>query len=213
MKNSEFKAIEKRLVAYLPGFSVKGQLMCLVPLGSVLRGFCFEPSGSAKDAFYLWIFFQPLFVPAKEINLTFGYRLEDSRRWRNNEPDLESTLLRSMKAEVVKLLKLHNAATVARALEAFTKPNSNGYVNPNCREAFAYALAQAGEVEKAIQVLETLTNSIDTTIDWQSEIALRVSRIRELFLSRPEDAIDQLKSWEYETVQNLGLERFLQEQE
>ena len=44
MKNSQFKAIEKRLAA-LPGFRFKGRLMFPVPVESVLSGFCFEPSG------------------------------------------------------------------------------------------------------------------------------------------------------------------------
>jgi hypothetical protein len=150
MKTSEFKVIEQRLATHLSGFSFRGRLMFLVPVKSVLRGFSFETSGSAKAKFYLWKFFQPLFVPAKEVALTFGSRLENGRRWRNDERDLESELLFRMKAEVPKLLGLNSAESIASALEAFTKPNVVGFVNPHCREAFGYALVQARQFEKLL---------------------------------------------------------------
>lgn len=210
MKNSEFIAIEKRLAAHLSGFSIKGTLMFLVPIESVLRGFCFETSGFAKDTFYLWVYFQPLFVPAKQINFLFGHRLKNGGRWRNDEPDLESALLLSMKTEVPKLLELHNAETVASALEPFIKPNAVGFVNPHCREALAYALVRAGQIERASQVLSILVNSIDTTVAWQLEILSRAAGIREILSNRPQDAIEQLTAWEAETTRNLGLEEFLE---
>jgi len=209
MRNSEFKAIEKRLAAHLPGFRLKGRLMFLVPVESVLRGFYFEPSGFAKDRFYLEAFFQPLFVPANEITFLFGRRLGDNKRWRSDEPDLESALLSSMKAEVPKLLRLNNAETIASALEVFAKMNAVGFVNPHCREAFAYALVKAREIERANQVLGILINSIDTTVTWQREIESRAIRIREMLLKQPQDAIEQLAAWEAETARTLGLEEFL----
>jgi len=209
MNKSEFNAIEKRLAAHLSGFSFRGRLMFLAPVESVLRGFCFEPSGFAKDVFYLWAFFQPLFVPAKEIRFTFGRRLENGRRWRKDERDLESALLSGIKVEVPKLQALHNTEAVASALERFTKPNAVGYVNPHCREAFAYSLIRAGQVENANQVLRTLINSIDTTVTWQREIESRAACLREILLKQPQDAIEQLTAWEAETARNLGLEEFL----
>jgi hypothetical protein len=211
MKNAEFKAIEKRLAADLPGFSFKGRLMFLAPIQSVLRGFCFESSGFAKEAFYFWMFFQPLFVPAREIRFLFGHRLENGRRWRNDERDLESALLSGIKAEIPKLLGLHNAETVASALEPFVKPNAVGYVNPHCREALAYALIKSGQIEKADRVLSALEKSIDTNIAWEKEIALRTAQMRGMLPNRPDDAIEQLTAWEYETVHNLGLAAFLEE--
>jgi hypothetical protein len=205
MKKSEFKAIEKHLAAHLPGFSFKGRLLFLAPIKSVLKGFYFEPSGFAKDVFYVWTFFQPLFVPAKEIRFTFGHRLENGKRWRNDDPDLESALLFCIRDEIPQLLGLQNAETVASALEAFTTPNAVGYVNPHCREALAYALIQAGKIEKASQVLNTLLKSINTNVAWEREIASRAGNIHEMVLERPDEAVEQLIAWEHETARNLGL--------
>jgi hypothetical protein len=113
-----------------------------------------------------------------------------------------------MKAEIPKLLGMHNATNLASSLEKFTKPNAVGYVNPHCREAFAYALIQANQPEKANHVLANLMKSIDTTVAWQREIESRAARIQEMLLKRPEDATEQLKVWEVETAHNLGLEEF-----
>jgi hypothetical protein len=209
MKNSEFKAIEKRLERELSGFAFNDRLMFLAPVKSVLRGFCFEPTRSSKDSFYLWAFFQPLFVPAKEVRFLFGHRLDNGRRLRNDRPNLDSVLLLAMKSEMPNLLRLQTAKAVASALEPFTKPNGVGFVNPHCREAYAYSLIQAGQPEKANRVLDTLVNSIDTNLAWQQEILSRAVGVLEMLTKQPQDAIAQMECWEIETARNLGLEKFL----
>jgi hypothetical protein len=211
VKTSEFKAIEKRLTAHLPGLNYKDRLLFLAPVQSVLKGFYFEPSGFGTNAFYLWVFFQPLFVPAKEISFLFGRRLENGRRWRNEERDLEWELLSRISSEIPKLMGLNNAETVASEMGTFTQPNAVGYVNPHCREALAYALIQAGQVAKADRLLGALLQSISPRVAWEQEIASRAIRIREMLPNRPTDAAAQLVAWEYESAQNLELTAFLEQ--
>jgi hypothetical protein len=208
MTTKEFLAIEKRLLPGLPGFAVKGALMFMQPLGQVLRGFHLEPSAFSKRDFYVNIFFLPLYVPIKHLHFTFGHRVGPNKRWIADRSDLESVLGSEMQKEVPFLTSLETAKGVAKAFEPLTRPNKAGYVNPHCYEALAYALVQAGETTAAANVIDTLLKSVNLTVEWEGEIALRVRLLRDKLLKKPSLAREQLAVWQAETIHNLGLETF-----
>ena len=117
MRTSEFKEIQQRLAPHFPEFAIRGKMMFLTPVESVLRGFHFETSGFTRGVFYLWAYFLPLFVPTKNVHFTLGHRLGKGHRWRTGEPDLEALLLPEIKTEVARLLRLQDAQAIASALE------------------------------------------------------------------------------------------------
>ena len=183
MPTKDFVAIEKRLLPDFPGFAVKGALMFIRPLGNTLRGFHWEASAFSKRDFYVNMFFLPLYVPAKHLHFTFGHRVGRNKRWSADSPNLESALSSAMQKDVLFLNSLKTPKDVAEALEPLTKPNKVAYVNPHCYEAFAYALAQAGEITAAGDAINTLLNKTNLTVDWESEIASRAQLIRACFIN------------------------------
>src|ERR1022692_1005569 len=106
MTTKQLVALETSLLPELPGFAIKGWLMLLHPLGSLLRGICFERSGFDKHAFYPNVFVMPLCVPTPHVTLNFGFRLRDQRGmdgWDIETPGVAGELLASIKAEAVPL--------------------------------------------------------------------------------------------------------------
>ena len=207
MNTKQFLAIEKRLLPSFPSFAVKGALMFIQPLGNTLRGFYWEPSDFGKKEFFVNAFFLPLYVPTKHLHFTFGHRVGVRRRWSIDRSDLESTLSLEMQKEVPFLTSLRTPKDVASALKPLTMPNQNGYVNPNCYEALAYALVLSGDIKAAATVLDQLLNSANPLVAWENEIASRARLVREK-LEQPENVLEQLAAWEAETVHNLGIEAF-----
>jgi len=204
----EFLAIEKRLLPSFPGFTVKGRLMFIHPLGDTLRGFHLEPSAFSKKDFYVNVFFLPLYVLTEHLHFTFGHRIGRDKRWSADRSDLETALGVEMQKEVRFLAGLKTAKDVAKALGPLTKPNEAGYVNPHCYEALAYAHVRAGEIAVAANVIDALLKSINPTVAWESDVASRVRMIRDRLLEKPEKACELLTTWEAKTIRNLGLDAF-----
>jgi hypothetical protein len=109
-----------------------------------------------------------------------------------------------MQKEVPFLASLRTPTDVANALKPLTMPNQNGYVNPHCSEALAYALVLSGDIQAAATVLDRLLKSANPLIAWENEIASRARLVQEK-LEQPENVLDQLAAWETETVHNLGI--------
>jgi hypothetical protein len=209
MKKKEFVQLEKRLLPDFPGFAINGSLMFIAPVEHTLRGFCFDTSGFDKKAFYLCRLFMPMYVPAKHLHLTFGDRLGSNRRWHADQPGLETALRSAMLKELPFLESLKTAKDVAQALAPFLQGS-----NPHCHEALAYALVQAGDIPAALAALDTLLTLIDSvkranpSVTWELEIASRAQLLKAKLMVRPHEANAQLEEWEFETVQNLGLNDF-----
>jgi hypothetical protein len=209
MRTKDFVALEKRLLPKLPNFTIKGQLLFIVPLGHTLRGFHFDGSSVDKESFYVNAFFMPLCVPSEHLHLTFGRRLREGGgdRWSAATPRFEAILEAAVQKELPFLAGLKTARDVANAL---TPPGSN----PHCHEALAYALAQTGETRTAVDAIDTLLGLINSKkrvtppLTWELEIANRAQLLKTKLTDNPEDARAQLARWESETIRNLGLESF-----
>ena len=203
MTTKEFVLIEQRLLPSFPGFSINKKLMFICPITDILRGFHFEPSAFSKKAFYVDVFFMPLYVPAKQIHFTFGHRVGVGKCWNADLPGLGTELQAEMKSELPMLLNLGTPKNIVRALESFANRK-----NPHSIEAFAYALIRAKEFTEAAKAIATLLNVIDTRITWQREIGARTQLIKERLATDPRDACKQLNAWQSETTTNLGVDRF-----
>jgi hypothetical protein len=123
--------------------------------------------------------------------------------------DLQTSLELEMKKELPFLSTLKTPLDVADALEPLTKRN-----NPHVHEAFAYMLLKAGKIKEAKSALDRLLQMIESQtkqnsgLAWQLEIARRARELQTKLIANVETARIQLRSWEFETVHNIGLEKF-----
>jgi len=202
MTTKEFERIGRALLPELPGFTAKGYLLLIPPARQILRGICFEPSGFDKATFYVWVFFLPLFVPRNHVSFEFGKRI--GHRWTADAPNLLHELGVALKREALPFLSpIESPHAVAEAAKSLRLPQ-----NPNVQQAIAYALARAGDVDKAVAALGELTQSLDAKVPWQLEMAERASAFKAQLLGNTASAQNQLEVWEAESIRNLGLERF-----
>jgi hypothetical protein len=206
MKTKEFVEMEKRLLPNLPGFTIKGPMLFISPVGNLLRGFYFESSAFAQKSFYINVFFLPLYVPTKNIHFTFGHRVGRERRWTADQPGIETSLTSEIQKELSFLTGLKTIADVVAALRAFTTPNEAGYVNPHCYEALAYSLIKVGETKNALGVINLLVKRANPAVAWEAEIAQRVQLIGSKLLEKPDEVQARLSAWETDTARNLGIE-------
>jgi len=205
MKTREFVAIEKQLLPELPGFAVKGSLMFARPVKEILRGIYFAGSDFDKTSFYVNVFALPLCDPTTHLYFNFGssLRIAGGDRWNSNDPDVLADLGAAIRRDAVPFLS--RAESILGFVE-LAKSSSTG--NPHTPKAIAFALARAGRVDEAVNVIDKLLPELDLEVKWQSEIADIAKALRAKLLSNPSTARQQLESWEAESVRNLGLEGF-----
>ena len=112
-----------------------------------------------------------------------------------------------MQKEVPFLTSLNTALDVANALKPLGR-------NLHRHEAFAYALAQAGEIRAAVDAIDTLLGLVESVkrvnpkLTWELKIAERAQSLKAKLMANPDDASVQLATSESETIRNLGLETF-----
>jgi hypothetical protein len=207
MKNKDFAGLAKQLLEDLPGFFVKGPMAASRPVKHALRGLYFEGSSFDAKSFYVWTFFLPLFVPAKHVSFNFGKRLRSPSggdRWNADAPNLVAELKAAVKREALPFLSgIESAEDIAMVAATFLKAG-----DPYGQQAIAYAWARAGEGSRAVEELERLVCLLDAKVPWHREMAERAEALKTKLLTNPAEAQRQLETWESETSQNLGLERF-----
>ncbi len=207
MKNKDFAELANRLLPDLPGLTVKAPLMFIPPVGETLRGICFEGSSFDKNSFYVNVFFLPLFVPRKHLSFEFGNRIRTASggdRWNADAPDIVRELGVALKREALPFLSpIESPRDVAQAATSLRLPQ-----NPHIQQAIAYALARAGDVDKAVAELDALLAMLDVKVPWQLEMFERANALKSQLLSDEPSAQKQLEAWEAESIRNLSLEKF-----
>src|SRR6185312_1055701 len=199
MKTRDFVKLQKKLLPQLSSnFIIRGSYCSLEPVGDVIRGFYFDNSAFSANHFYVSVFFQPLCIPVTRIHLTFGHRI--GGRWDSDQEGFEITLLAEMGNELPFLLEMNSPKKVAEALKQLA---SGG--NPHCSEALGYALIQAGEVDRSLEVLTSLLSGLDVSISWQEEIADRARLIISILSNSRQAALQILHMWKTESEMGLGL--------
>lgn len=213
MKASRLKPLYKKyLLPYLSGFRYKGHLIYSEPIEYLLRGFWFESSAFSADAFTVYVFVQPLYVPEEGIAFTFGQRLP----WLRSKKDRWWELSETNEEEVMKDVQQAILQLGLPFLEQFKTPadlaQKAGKVigsrdNPHIQEAVAYSRVLAGETHKALKALDRLHRYLRRTAeyDWEREMDRRVLRIRIALAHDPQEAIHLLTEWREYTLKNLRL--------
>lgn len=203
MKNKDFTTLIQRILPNLPRFVLKVPLMLLPPMDHTLRAIYFESHSYETRLFYVWVFYLPLFVPRKHVSFEFGKRI-GGNPWHADDPNLVQELGEALKREALPFLApIKSPLDVAYAVQKLNLPQ-----NPHIQEATAYALARAGDADKALTEIDTLLAMLDAKISWQFEIAERAHSLKSLLTSDLNGAQKQLEDWEVESIRNLGLEKF-----
>lgn len=206
MKTTEIATFGKRLLADLPGFTVKGRMLFMLPIGHTLRGIFFDRSVNPRG-FYVQVFIQPLFVPAEHVSFNVGWRLGGSSHiWNADAPGLISELDAALKREAVPFLSgVQSPQDVARAAASLQKSG-----DPYVQQAIAYAFARGGDVQQAATALTQLVRALDLKeqYPWQREMQRRAEVLKAELRDNPSVARQRLESWEVETTKQIGLERF-----
>jgi hypothetical protein len=75
MKKTAVRHIYDKIYSEIPDYGRKDHLLVRIPIRSLLYGILFDSSAFSKEAFYINIFVQPLYIPKEYLVLTFGIRV------------------------------------------------------------------------------------------------------------------------------------------
>ena len=216
MRAKDFKRLMRLLLSAYPSYKIKDSMFFDAPFTHLLRGFYFEPSGFDASAFYVNAFVFPLYVPAEDVNFTFGKRIggPKGRRWELAEEDnmqenerVARNLLGSIQDEGMPFIDI--ATTPAGLAEAASKIASEE--NPYVQQTIGYSLIMDWKYDEAVKVLNRLYLALEKTsrrMPWQTELMQRAWFLQDLLATNPSEARLTLKQWERETVKNLKLTEF-----
>jgi cytochrome c-type biogenesis protein CcmH/NrfG len=196
----DFISITRELSKLLPDFVGKGSLMLLPPAKDLLRGIYFESSVADKRSFYVTVFVLPLFVPTDHIYLNLGERIGIS--WNADDKDLLPELAEVLRREALPFL--NSVGT----LEGLTEALIHNSPDARTQQAMAYGLAVKGDIEQALVALDLLILSLEVEFPWQQSIKDQAQALRTALTENPSLAKRWLQTWEAETTQRLGLEKF-----
>jgi hypothetical protein len=215
MRTQDFQRLMRILLPSYPSYKIKDSLFFAAPFTHLLRGFYFEPSGFDALAFYVNAFVFPLYVPAEDVNFTFGKRIggPTGRLWELAEDNIQEReriagkLLVSIHNEGLPFIE--SATTPAELVEVATKIASEE--NPYVQQAIGCSLIMDWKYDEAVKVLNRLYLTLEKAsprVPWQAELMQRAWFLQDLLATNPSEARLTLKQWERETVKNLKLTEF-----
>lgn len=203
MTSKELRQHLAPIMATLPAFTLKKEMLLAPIREGILHGICFESSSHLKTRFYIDVFSFPLCYPESHIYLNFGFRLRNSggEIWDLVTPNIWENFDVVLHTQVVPYFERLNTA------EAFAKEAAKySLENPHTLKAVAFAFARAGQWEACKTYLDILLRRLDRSILWQQDIAEKSELLADLVVRQPGKAREQLLMWESETIINLGLQ-------
>ena len=205
MRLKELRPMFDRLLIDMPGFIVHKSLLLKVPMNGISQAIHFDSSAFDKYSFYPATVVMPLCVPMEHLSLLFGYRLRHPTRgqgWTIKIPDVEIDLAKAIREQGLPFLASANSLLdMVELAEEFRG-------NPHTPKKIAFALARAGETEKAIAEINALLPELDLRSHWQQTIADQSIELRDVLIADPEAARAKLSAWENYTIEKLGLQAF-----
>jgi hypothetical protein len=206
VKAAEFSAVWDRVSRLLPGYSARKPMMFQTPISHTLKGLYFEGSQSSPGGYYVWVFFQPLFVPSEHVTFNLGMRLgSGSMTWDVVGDDKAEALLHAIETEALPALQgLDTAKQVASRAGEIAE-----HGGPKAIEAAAYSLAYAQDIKAAVPYLDSLIEGLDSAVEWQKRMAERAVLLREDVLHDPDRARLRLEEWRQLTIRKLMLEDYM----
>lgn len=213
------KAFRKHILPLLPNFRYKPTtILYATPVEMVLRAFYFQTSYLDREAFTVWVFAQPLYVPCDHFVLNIGGRLgwfQHDRdiwwRWRPEDNEQEKQVMQEIYWYMQKygLPFLDKVRTPSEVIWWIDKKSGNPK-DVHYQEIKAYSYILIGDYRLARRILPRLYTELrqdEPNYPWMGEIAERVNRMMSLLEQSSEAAVQQLYEWRQFTLTQLRLEK------
>ena len=215
MAKNPYRLLLTRISEANPGFetNTRHHLAYQIHDGLVLSGFLLDLSGLERGAFYLTAFAQPLYVLHDYLFLTYGKRLERSKRWKindQNETEVVSRVLEAVRSEGCSFLEVVNSVKkLAELAEAKPGTRENPFRwhpnDPNVVEARAYSWTLVENARNAKRDLLYLTQMYAPKYDWEKELQGRAATVLQAMEQGIEIAQALLRGWAKQSTAGLGL--------
>lgn len=218
MDSRELERLNKRyLLPRLPGYAAKGKLILATPVGELLRGVDFEPSGFVADSRRVRYFVLPLYTPQSgDLPYIFARVLGGANQgqgdWWFDFPPERDPVMASI-ADLVEreaLPWLERIRTPADLVEQVHRIR-NDVTDPYVRQAVGFSQILTGDYRGARAELERLRVEVERGSDdrdWVLALGDLARTVVAELDSHPEAAIDRLRHWRDEAVRALGLAKF-----
>lgn len=203
MRAKDLTPIFREITRIRPELAFHKRLLFKAPVGQVLRGIHFDPSGFHKDPFNVSAFIMPFCVPTNYYHMSFGIQIQIlGEGWSMTMPDLLPKLLSKIREDAIPFLDR------VSTLESLIVAMHHYPTSPHAWQASAYSLARIGETRRAVEAIERYIPELRMSSHWQTDIAKEFRALRHLLIYEPDLAATKLEEWETETIHNLGLGRF-----
>jgi hypothetical protein len=169
MKRTEIKHLyntQLNRAPFLTDYCLKENFLVRVPIGNILCGILFSPSGFSKKAFYIRAFTQPLYIPSDYLVLTFG--LEMPGYWEYAVAEIDLVGPRVLKVLADHALPFHQRFST---LELFYRNAESTFSPKNIHLQQALVLTsiyldKEGEAQEHFDTLRQLVDQSDPKIPW-----------------------------------------------
>jgi hypothetical protein len=196
------KFVTECILPNFDGFGYQKSVLFKAPIDDILSGFYLE---KVKDNFYIWCFFQPLYIPSKSINFTFGKRLGQSTKKfifdELNTSELKNEIIEEMNKHMTLLKSIKNASDFyhhfKKSKESFN--TLEGLVLTSC---FINHKHSDQDLLELISKIELLQNS---NAQWNPAI-LEISK--QLYHSNQTERKELFELWRLDTLKELGLSKW-----
>lgn len=196
------KLVKEDILPNFKGFEYHKGIMFKTPVEAILAGFYFE---KIKDHVYLWQFFQPVFIPSKNIYFTFGERLgENQKRYRLDADNIKHTMEIFNREISSRIAFVEELESVSKFYSYFLKLNNNF----NTFQDLALTSCYLDDLNCLVQ-LQELINRIESSsnqnTDWMQELLKRTKLL--LSISKEERKL-LYEEWRNYTLKELGLSKW-----
>ncbi len=196
------KFVKECLLPNFDGFGYQKSVLFKAPIGDILSGFYFE---KVKNHFYIWCFFQPMFIPSKSIYFTFGKRLgQSSKKFIVDELktlEKKNEIIEEMNKQMTLLESINNASDfyhyIKKSKESFN--TSEGLVLTSCFMNQTHADQDLLELINKIELLQESNAHLNPSI-------LEISK--QLYHSNQKERKELFELWRLNTLKELGLSKW-----
>jgi len=190
----------------LPGFEVRGHLLCPVSCGPVLWGFCFESSAWSKTRVQVSAFAQPLYIPSDHVVLSYGKRLlSGTGSWELDEKSPITTVDELASALASEGLRFIRGRSTPALLANVYRWEAILRRDPHARQLVAFSFARMEKRNAALRLLDKLRREEREAPEWQRAIAARSELLYAALRCGPDQANNLLTQWEAQTREALKL--------
>ncbi|MEM0503966.1 MAG: hypothetical protein QXT58_04580 [Archaeoglobaceae archaeon] len=218
------RVVKAYILPSLPNFRLK-RSSCLyaTPVEMILRAFYFQTSYLDPEAFTVWAFAQPLYVPYENIVLNIGGRLgwlwRDKDIWwriQLGDADSERNTMQDVLWYIQKVgLPFIESMQTPKDIIYWIRKKSGNPDDEHYQEVVAYSYVLLGDYKRALHIVDRLISTLNRHKEdypWMFEMEERVNLIKDLLQQSPEAAIQQLREWRNWTLKQLRLEKEIEPQ-